>query len=324
MQFRRLGQTNLTVSRLGLGLAALGRPGYITLGHQHDLIQADVEPMQVQTHQVLDSAYQLGIRYFDAARSYGKAEAFLGQWLTVKNPADVVIASKWGYVYTANWQVQAKQHEVKEHSRETLEKQYLETQQILGKYLHIYQIHSATLESGVLENIDVLDKLLEIKQQGICIGLSLSGTGQAMTLEKALRIERNGLRLFDTVQATYNLLETSAGKTLELAHHEGMGIIIKEALANGRLTERNTNTNFADKLLRLNHYAEHYGTSLDAFAIAFVLQRPWVDVVLSGAATVEQLRSNVKVLELAPLLDIEDFSESPEKYWQERARLEWN
>ena len=139
-----------------------------------------------------------------------------------------------------------------------------------------------------------------------------------------MRIERNGQRLFDTVQATYNLLETSAGKTLELAHHEGMGIIIKEALANGRLTERNTNPNFADKLLRLNHYAEHYGTNLDAFAIAFVLQQPWADMVLSGAATVEQLRSNVKALDIATLLDIEDFSESSEKYWQERSKLQWN
>ena len=103
-----------------------------------------------------------------------------------------------------------------------------------------------------------------------------------------------------------------------------MGIIIKEALANGRLTERNTKINFADKLLRLNHYAEHYGTTLDAFAIAFVLQQSWVDVVLSGAATVEQLRSNVKAFDIATLLDIEDFSESPETYWQERSRLQWN
>jgi hypothetical protein len=45
-------------------------------------------------------------RYFDAARSYGRAEEFLGGWLAARGigPQEVVVGSKWGYVYTANWQ----------------------------------------------------------------------------------------------------------------------------------------------------------------------------------------------------------------------------
>lgn len=323
MQITLLGQTGLQVSRIGLGLAALGRPGYMTLGHAQDLTRVTIVAMQAQTLEVLDAAHDLGIRYVDVARSYGQAEAFLSSWLKSRAPSRVVIGSKWGYVYTADWQIRAEKHEVKEHSKVNLERQLKESLQHLPQ-LNLYQIHSATLESGVLDNQDVLDRLAEIKRMGICIGLSLSGAAQSQTLEKALRIVRKGQRLFDTVQATYNLLETSASKMLELAHREGMGIIIKEALANGRLTERNTDVNFADKLLRLHHYAEHYGVPLDAFALAFVLQKPWVDVVLSGAATVVQLRSNVKALEVATLLDIEDFSEVPQQYWQERARLQWN
>jgi aryl-alcohol dehydrogenase-like predicted oxidoreductase len=324
MNYRQLGQTNLHVSRLGLGLAALGRPGYINLGHAHDLQSLDATLMEKQAHVILDAAYEKGIRYFDAARSYGKAEAFLASWLNAKKPADVVVGSKWGYIYTADWQVQADQHEVKEHSKENLEQQFAESTTLLGNYLNLYQIHSATLESGVLENKDVLAKLSDIKQTSVKIGLSLSGVKQAETLKKALRVEVNGSRLFDTVQATYNLLETSAGRMLELAHQEGMGIIIKEALANGRLTERNTSSDFADKLLRLQRYAEHYGATLDAFALAFVFQQPWADVVLSGATTPEQLSSNIKALEVTPLLDVEDFSEDPETYWRVRSRLAWN
>jgi aryl-alcohol dehydrogenase-like predicted oxidoreductase len=324
MQFRTLGQTNLRVSRLGLGLAALGRPGYINLGHYRDLSSPDEASMQAQSQQVLDVAYDLGIRHFDVARSYGKAEAFLGQWLNTRKPAEAVVASKWGYVYTADWQIDAEKHEVKEHTLERLVLQFAETKRYLGDSLNLYQIHSATLESGVLDNDEVLGKLSELKTSGLLIGLSLSGVNQAQTLEKALDIEKQGQRLFDTVQATYNLLETSAEKALKQAHQEGMGVIIKETLANGRLTERNTNVNFADKRLRLHHYAEHYGATPDAFAIAFVLQQPWVDVVLSGATTFAQLQSNLKALEIAPLLDVEDFSEPPEKYWQERSRLEWN
>jgi aryl-alcohol dehydrogenase-like predicted oxidoreductase len=325
MQLTSLGQTGLKVSRIGLGLAALGRPGYLNLGHSADLAQTyDVETMETRARQVLDAAYQQGIRYFDAARSYGKAEQFLASWLKLKQPSNVVVGSKWGYIYTADWQVQADKHEVKEHSRENLEKQFSESISLLGNYLNLYQIHSVTLESGVLENNDVLEKLSDIKQRGIKIGLSLSGVKQAEALEKALRVERGGSRLFDTVQATYNLLETSAGKTLELAHREGMGIIIKEALANGRLTERNQSPNFADKLLRLQRCAEHYGATLDAFALASVLQQPWVDVVLSGATTIEQLTSNLKAIDVAVLLDLEDFSEMPEMYWEVRSRLAWN
>jgi aryl-alcohol dehydrogenase-like predicted oxidoreductase len=78
MELRILGRTGLTVSRLGLGLAALGRPGYINLGHAADLpATPDVPSMEAHAYAVLDAAWDAGIRYFDAARSYGRAETFL-------------------------------------------------------------------------------------------------------------------------------------------------------------------------------------------------------------------------------------------------------
>jgi aryl-alcohol dehydrogenase-like predicted oxidoreductase len=99
-------------------------------------------------------------------------------------------------------------------------------------------------------------------------------------------------------------------------------VIVKEALANGRLTER------GDADDRLTAAARERGTTPDALALAAVLARPWVDVVLSGAATVDTLRSNVAALdaqwdaqaeeELAPL------SEPPEEYWERRSELAWN
>ena len=86
--------------RIGLGMAALGRPGYINLGHNDDLPAKDVEAMRMQAHEVLDEAYRLGIRYIDCARSYGLSEEFVASWLA-KQPteiaAEVVVGSKWGY-----------------------------------------------------------------------------------------------------------------------------------------------------------------------------------------------------------------------------------
>src|SRR5260370_21392733 len=99
------GTLNLAGSRLGLGLAALGRPGYINLGHADDVHhQYDVAAMEARCHAVLDAAWAAGIRYFDAARSYGRAEAFLGSLLAKRDiaPEAVVVGSKWGYTYQAD------------------------------------------------------------------------------------------------------------------------------------------------------------------------------------------------------------------------------
>src|SRR5437764_1170164 len=154
MEMRSLGKTGLQVSRIGLGLAALGRPGYINLGHAADL-RSDfgVAAMEARAHAVLDGGAIFGIRYFDAARSYGQAEV----------------------------------------------------------------------------------------------------------LRHALAVEIDGERLFDCVQATWNLLEPSAGSILQEAHEAGLGVIVKEALANGRLTERNRDANFAPKRKILEQQAACLG-----------------------------------------------------------------
>ena len=331
MQTRTLGQTGLVVSRVGLGLAALGRPGYINLGHADDLRHDyGVAAMEARAHAVLDAAWRDGVRYFDAARSYGRGEAFLGTWLTCRQvpPGHVVVGSKWGYTYTAGWRVEAEKHEVKDHSLPVLVRQLTESRALLGDQLDLYQIHSATLASGVLDDRAVLEELARLRGTGLKVGLTLSGPRQAETLQRALDVRVGGERVFDCVQATWNLLETSAGPALGEAHKAGVGVIVKEALANGRLTARNEAPDFAPQLRRLEEVAGRLGTTLDALALAAVVAQPWADVVLSGAATEEQLRSNVAALavrwdeqaaaQLAPL------RETPAEYWERRGGLRWN
>lgn len=316
---------------LGLGLAALGRPGYINLGHADDLGRMyAVDAMEQQAHAVLDAAWAHGIRYFDAARSYGRAEAFLGHWLHTRaiNPQDVIVGSKWGYTYTADWQVSAGKHEVKEHALPVLQRQWQESQHNLTGYLRLYQIHSATLDSGVLSDMAVLAELAALKAQGVAIGLSLSGPQQAATLEQALAVTVAGVRLFDAVQATWNLLEQSATAMLRQAHDLGLVVIIKEALANGRLTLRNTDPAFAEKLALLQTVVTRLNTTTDALALAVVLAQPWVSIVLSGATTVEQVQANVKArivpLDEGILATLGSLVETPATYWATRSALPWN
>lgn len=331
MHLRPFGNTGLSVTPLGLGLAALGRPGYINLGHAADLSHNyDIDAMEAHTHTVLDAAWDAGIRYFDAARSYGRAEAFLSSWLNGRNlpPTSVTVGSKWGYTYTADWQIQADKHEVKEHSLPVLDRQIGESRALLGRYLDLYQIHSATLDSGVLDNTAVLTRLAELKASGLRIGLSLSGPAQSDTLRKALGVTIDGVALFDGVQATYNTLSQEASPALAEASAAGLGIIVKEALANGRLTPRNDQPAFAAKRALLDRIAAHHNASVDAVALAFVLSRPWVSVALSGAARIEHLVSNVTAVGLTLTSDdlaaLESLAEPADQYWTTRSNLAWN
>ncbi|WP_339745182.1 aldo/keto reductase [uncultured Rubinisphaera sp.] len=330
MELRELGQSGLKVSPIGLGLAALGRPGYINLGHADDLEhEYDASVMQDHAAEVLQTAYEAGVRYFDAARSYGKAEQFLSHWIA-DHPEqnDITVGSKWGYEYTADWKIDAEIHEQKQHSLERLNQQWGESQALLSHHLNLYQIHSATLESGVLQNEEVLNRLRELKEFGFAIGLSVSGPEQSQVIEQALTIQEDGRLLFDTVQATWNLLERSAGPALEEAFKQGMGVIIKESLANGRLTNRNRSTDFAAQLNLLQTHAQRLETTVDALSIAYVLHQPWVDVVLSGAATSEHLLSNLAATKVRLDEEFETtfraFHEDAERYWKTRSQLNWN
>ena len=321
-------RAKLTKNRIGLGLAALGRPGYINLGHSDDLQhEYAVATMEARAHEVMDAAYVAGVRYFDAARSYGRAEQFLGSWLRAQGltPSDVAVGSKWGYTYTADWKVEAEKHEVKEHSLAVLQRQWEESQHELGDNLQLYQIHSATLDSGVLENSAVLAELARHKADGMAIGLSVSGAQQGAVIERALAIEIDGVRLFDAVQATWNVLEISAEPQLKAAHTAGLAVIVKEALANGRLTARNPNS---EQRTILQRQAARLNTTIDALALAYTLAQPWVTVVLSGAARVDHLRSNLAahdvVLDDVAAGVLQGMMESAETYWQTRKNLGWN
>ena len=276
--------------------------------------------MEQRTHAVLDAAYAGGVRYFDAARSYGLAEEFLASWLAQRRiaPGAVVVASKWGYTYTAGWRVAAARHEVKDHSLTTLRRQLAETRARLGDYLSLYQIHSATLESGVLSDDGVIDELARLRASGLGVGLTLTGASQADVLRRAIDVTRDGERVFDAVQATWNVLERGAGAALEQARGAGMRVIVKEALANGRL--------FHDGVLHAE--AARLDTTVDALALAAALARPWADVVLSGAATPEQLRSNLRALDVqwTPEMEarLQSLTMESGEYWRERSVLPWN
>jgi aryl-alcohol dehydrogenase-like predicted oxidoreductase len=309
------------MTELGIGLAALGRPGYITLGHAADFPGGrEAQAMRARSHEVLDAAWAAGIRHFDAARSYGRAEEFLGDWLrTHPDRRDAVtIGSKWGYTYVAGWQVEAETHEVKDHSAETFRRQWPETLQTLGTRPDLYLVHSVTPDSPALSDRELLGDLWRLTDEGVHVGISTSGPRQAEVLDAALALGEGSP--FAAVQATWNLLEPSAGPALEAALAVGWRVALKETVANGRLTSRGTPP------AALVEVAAHHAVGPDAIAIAAALRAP-ATVVLLGATTVDQLDSNLDAttvdLSDADLTRLAGLAETPESYWSARAALPW-
>ncbi|MEV6973748.1 aldo/keto reductase [Kitasatospora sp. NPDC093806] len=323
------GSAGPSIARFGFGTAAVGRPGYITLGRELDLpAERTVEALRQRTHALLDAAHAAGVRYFDAARSYGRAEEFLGEWLDAhpQAAAEVTVGSKWGYTYTAGWQASGvSAHEVKEHSTAVFDRQIKETRALLGDRLDVYLVHSVTPDSPALTDPELHARLAALAAEGVRIGLSTSGPAQAATVRAALEVTVDGRPLFAAAQSTWNLLEPSAGPALAEAHAAGWLVVVKEGMANGRLADRNAT---GPDTAALRTLAARTGTTCDALALAAAAAMPWADVVLSGAATTGQLTTNLAAVGLAldaeQLAALAPLAEPAEEYWRTRAALPWS
>ncbi len=176
----------------------------------------------------------------------------------------------------------------------------------------------------MLDNKEVHEALHQCRRErGWAIGLSVSSPEQDKVIRRAMEIEVDGIKLFDSVQCTYNVLEQRPGPALLEAHAAGMDIIIKEGLANGRALR--------DPVVL--EYAEKLSCTADALALGCILAQPFQPRVLSGAVTAAQLESNLDAELVAarlgkdPDLLTEIMSKTlmnSEEYWSDRSKLAWN
>ncbi|UUW08713.1 aldo/keto reductase [Flavobacterium plurextorum] len=276
---------------------------------------------------ILDDAYDKGVRFFDASPGYGLAESLLIQWLHQKNDTDIIVATKWGFSYAADFDINASVHEIKEHSIEKLNAQWEFSRKLLPN-LKIYQIHSAALDTGVLDNKAVLQRLHEIKKEcNIIIGLTSTGVNQVEVLKKAADIEIENEPLFTSFQSTYNIMEQSILQLREIFLNNSRQFIVKESLANGRLMP---NTSFKEHnglYQYMTKLADKYNVGADAVAIRFCIDSFPEAVILSGASTAEQLESNLAAktfkLQKEEIELLTTYKVDPIMYWDERKQLSW-
>lgn len=304
------------MTRLGLGLAAVARPAYITSGRERLGATRTVDDLRARTRELLDAAYAAGVRYVDVARSYGRAEEFLAGWLA-DHPEidDVEVGSKWGYRYVGGWRVDADVHEIKDHSLSAFTEQVALTRELLGARLDVYHVHSATPETGVLDDAAVHRAMASLRDAGVRVWISTSGPAQADTIRRGLDVRVDGEPLFTSFQSTWNPLDPSAGPALADAASTGARVILKEVFANGRLAPGPDADPSAAAL------ADRAGVPLDRLAVAAALANPWAWRVLLGPVDTEQLASNLTPADSIDGLDA--LREPPEQYWATRGARAW-
>ncbi|MEO2053112.1 MAG: aldo/keto reductase [Allomuricauda sp.] len=313
---------------IGLGTAAIGRPLYINVRPNQEKKPFSLPKFKEEGLKVLEDAYNNGVRFFDTSPGYGLAEQLLKDWIKTKNDPSIIVSTKWGYTYVANFEPNAKEHEVKEHSIDKLNNQWEFSKRLLP-HVKVYQIHSATLNTGVLENKEVLSRLHEIKKvHNITIGLTTTGKNQTEVLEKSLSIEVENEKLFQSFQCTFNILDQSISKYLSKLEKITGPFIIKEALANGRLIPSNKYPGYFVLYNFLKELADKYNVGVDAIAMRYCMEKFAKSIVLSGADNCIHLRANLRAnlfsLDQDELEKLDSFRMESKEYWLERKSLQWN
>ncbi|MGW4368021.1 aldo/keto reductase [Nocardia takedensis] len=321
MPTRAFGANQNVLPVLSIGTAALGRPAYLTVDHGCDVVDASVDGMRTLAFEVLDFAYASGLRHIDTAFSYGLAEQFVAEWMDRRGMDDIFLTSKWGYSYVGGWQREIFPQEVKNLKLATYASQAPASFQRFGSRLSGYQIHSATVESGVLRDRGVLDAMRALADTGVRIGVSTSGPEQSKVIDIVVAMAAAGSVPFAFVQSTWNVLETSAAQALRRASDAGLGIIIKEALANGVLARGNRIPG------HVRAVALRREVSPDAICLAAALALDCNPVVLTGPSTVRHLRDNLEAVSVElsndELAELSARPMDPHSYWMARSALPW-
>lgn len=320
--------TKIIKNKIGLGTAAIGRPSYINIKDSDAESYASKETFRHKGTQILETAYNEGVRYFDTAPGYGIAEQMLIDWIKEKDDSSIEIATKWGYTYVADFDLLAIEHEVKEHSLSKLNEQWNNSMELLPSVTS-YQIHSATFETGVLDNVAVLNRLSELKERyGLHIGLTTTGAKQSEVLERALDVEVNGEELFSIFQVTYNIFDQSIASTAREISNRNHRLIIKEALANGRVFTNAKYPHYNNAYKQLERLAKEYNVGMDAIALRFCIDSIPLYKVLSGASSEQHIMDNLKACDIllkeADLKLLTELNIEPNQYWTERKQLGWN
>jgi aryl-alcohol dehydrogenase-like predicted oxidoreductase len=289
MRYRRLGESGLTVSVVGLGCNNFGR-------------RIDLEA----TRKVVRAALDAGVTLFDTADTYGDSEDFLGEVLGSERD-NVVLATKFGNDMGgrlgADWGARGSRRYVRRAVESSLRR-------LRTDWIDLYQMHTPDPETPIEETVAALDEL--VKEGKVrYLGHSNFSGWQVADAEWTARTTRR--TRFVSAQNHYSLIERDAEREVVPACTRfGLGLLPYFPLANGLLTGKYRRGEAApegtrlagarqdwltdrrfDKVEALTAYADERGLSLLDVAIGGLAAKPAVASVIAGATKPEQVAGNV-------------------------------
>ncbi|MDQ3198046.1 MAG: aldo/keto reductase [Verrucomicrobiota bacterium] len=304
MQYTRLGNSGLQVSRLCLGCMTYGDAE--RGGHRWSLNEEQSRPFFAR-------ALELGINFFDTANMYsgGSSEEITGRALRELGRRDeLVVATKCFFP----WRERPNTGGL---SRKAIFAAIDASLQRLGMdYVDLYQIHRWDYETPIEETLEALH---DVVQSGKARYLGASSMF-AWQFSRALHAaERHGWTRFVSMQPHYNLLyREEEREMLPLCEAEGVGVIPWSPLARGRLTRpwgeagggRAAKDEYGQKLYRqtedadravveqVNKLAKEKNVPPAQLSLAWMLHKPAITAPIIGASKPHHLDDAVAALEL--------------------------
>lgn len=281
MNKRILGRTNIKVSEISFGTASIGVPYGIGISGQEDM------PSESEAIELLRSALDKGINFFDTARGYGCSEEFIGKAFRDRRE-DVVISTKCAHLYDKHKQL-LPDNELTEIIDNSMKESLSALQ---TDYVDVYMIHNADLK--VLSNNTVAEVFSGYKRKGLvkAIGVSIS------TVDQTRKAIESGI--WDVVQLAYNLMDQRQGELFTLAGERGVGVVVRSVLFKGILTGRGRN--LYPKLKSVQQHRQAYNKllskqtpTLSELATKFALSQKQVSSVLVGIDRQEYLNQALTV-----------------------------
>jgi aryl-alcohol dehydrogenase-like predicted oxidoreductase len=299
---RKLGQSNIDVSVVGLGCNNFGG-------------RTDFAATRAVVHRALD----LGVTLFDTADVYGnkgKSEEFLGELLGPRRK-DVVLATKFGMAMNTPGSGGASRRYVLQAVEASLKR-------LRTDWIDLYQVHYPDPKTPIDETMRALDELV---RQGKVRAVGCSNFSAAEVTSAQAAAGRHGLAAFVTCQDEYNLLTRDIERDLLPAMQaRGLNLLPYFPLASGFLTGKyrrgaplpegarlSYSRHHADEIMndrswrmveKLNDDAARSGHSMLELAFGWLLAKPVIASVIAGATKPEQIEQNAAAAERAPSLAI--------------------
>ncbi len=291
MRYRRLGDSGLTVSVVGLGANNFGNRGRV-----------DLEG----TRKVIDAAQEAGVTLIDTSDSYGDSEELLGEVLEGRRD-EFVVATKFGSdLKGANgpeWGARGSRRYIRKAIERSLRR-------LRTDHIDLYQLHFPDPHTPLEETLEALTELV---REGKVRYIGSSNLAAWQLAHAHWISATRGLAPFISAQNGYSLLDRRPEtELLPAAERFGVGVLPYFPLASGLLTgkyRRGTDLpddsrykvwGFGDRLTDgkfdavegLTKYAEERGVSLLDVAISALAAQPAVASVIAGATKPEQVHAN--------------------------------